>query len=129
VSAKSVCCFKEARLSKPRLTKQESVQNLIGRSVSFDVTNKQCLYYFEPIFDRLKAASYPVLKKEYFPSDKVPIGFLKGTIMKCDKSSNMTSWEVAWNYTAFGNSKSSNLWIAVMTNKLVQIRQNHTCRW
>jgi hypothetical protein len=25
--------------------------------------------------------------------------------MKRDKSSNVTSWEVAWNYTAFGNSK------------------------
>jgi hypothetical protein len=25
--------------------------------------------------------------------------------MKRDKSSNVTSWEVAWDYTAFGNSK------------------------
>jgi hypothetical protein len=73
--------------------------------VSFDFKNKHCLYFFEPIQDRLKAASYPGLKKGCFPSDNEPNGYLKGTIMKRDKSSNVTSWEVAWNYTAFGNSK------------------------
>jgi hypothetical protein len=74
-------------------------------SVSFDVTNKQCLFFFRSILDRLKAASYPGLKKGCFPSDKVPNGYLKGMIIKCVKSSNVTSWEVAWSYTVFGNSK------------------------
>jgi hypothetical protein len=73
--------------------------------VSFDVTNKHCLYFFGPIQDCLKAALYTGLKKGCFPSDTVPNGYIKGTVMKCDKSSNVTSWEVAWNYTAFGNSK------------------------
>jgi hypothetical protein len=73
--------------------------------VSFEVKNKHCLYFFEPIQDRLKASSYPRLKKGCFPSNTVPNGYLKGTVMKRDKSSNVTSWEVAWNYTAFGNSK------------------------
>jgi hypothetical protein len=58
--------------------------------------------FFGPIQDRLKAASYPGLKKGCFPSDTVPNGYLKGTIMKRGKSSNVTSWEVARNYTAFG---------------------------
>jgi hypothetical protein len=66
VSEKSVCRFKEARPSKPQLSKTDSVQNFIGRSVSFDVTNKHCLYFFGPIQDRLKAASYPGLKKWFF---------------------------------------------------------------
>jgi hypothetical protein len=105
MSAKSVCSFKEARPSKPRLSKTDPVQNFIGRSVSFDVTNKHCLYFFGPIQDCLKAASYPGLKKGCFPSDTVPNGYLKGTLMNRDKSSNVTSWEVAWNYTAFGNLK------------------------
>jgi hypothetical protein len=45
VSAKSVCRFKEARPSKPRLAEPDSVQNFIGRLVSFHATNKQCLYF------------------------------------------------------------------------------------
>jgi hypothetical protein len=61
--------------------------------------------FFRPIQDRLKAASYPGLKRGCFPSDNVPNGYLKGTVMKRNKSYNVTSWEVAWNYTAFGNSK------------------------
>jgi hypothetical protein len=92
VSAKSVCRFKEARPPEPRLAKMDSVQNFIGRSVSFDVTNKHCLYFSGPIQDRLKAASYSGLKKGRFPSDTVPNGYLKGTVMKRDKSSNVTSW-------------------------------------
>jgi hypothetical protein len=72
MSAKAVCRFKEARPSKPRLAKTDSVQNFIVRC---------------------------------FPSDTVRNDYLKGTVMKRDKTSNVTSWEVAWNYTAFGNSK------------------------
>jgi hypothetical protein len=105
MSAKSVCRFKEVRPSKPRVAKTDSVQNYIGCSVSFNVTNKHCLYFFRPIQDRIKAASNPGLKKGSFPSDTVPNGYLKGTVMKRDKSSNVNSWEVAWNYTAFGNLK------------------------
>jgi hypothetical protein len=73
--------------------------------VSFHVTNKHFLYFFGPIQDCLKAASYPGLKKGSFPSDTVPNGYLKETVMKRENSSNVTSWKVAWNYTAFGNSK------------------------
>jgi hypothetical protein len=77
------------------ISKDGSVQNLIGRSVYFDITNKHCLYFLGPIQDRLKAASYPGLKKGCFQSYTVPNGYLKGTVMKRDKSSNVTSWEVA----------------------------------
>jgi hypothetical protein len=105
MSAKAVCSFKEAHPSKPRLAKPDSAQNSIGRSVSLDVTNNHCLYSFGPIQYRLKAASYPGLKKGCFLSDTVPNGHLKGTIIKRDKSSNATSWEVALNCTVFGNSK------------------------
>jgi hypothetical protein len=45
MSEKSVCRFKEARPSKPRVANPDSVQNFIGWSVSFDVTNKHCLYF------------------------------------------------------------------------------------
>jgi hypothetical protein len=66
MSAKSVCRFKEARPSKPRIAKTDPVQNYISCSVSFDVKNKHCLYFFGPIQHRLKAASYLRLKRVVF---------------------------------------------------------------